>query len=181
MKSLKYFLVGMPASGKSTLGRMLAAQLGTTFIDLDKEIVKEEGLEITEIFSSKGEKYFRELERRCLAGLLNRNEGYVLATGGGAPCFFDNMEQMNNHGTTIFINVPVEDLHNKLKKKGTQKRPLLKDVQRDDLYTALQNKFLERKKYYDQSKICVDQDLGEVVNRLNQIIFAIKRLEEKSN
>ena len=171
----------MPASGKSTVGRLLARLLDTPFIDLDNEIVKEEGLEIAEIFSSKGENYFREIERKCLLKLLNNKGGFVLATGGGAPCFYDNMQQMNNFGITIFIDVAIDDLYNKLLIKGTEKRPLLKNKLQEDLFRELEGKLSKRKKYYTQSTICLKQNLGEITKRVNQIFFAIKTLKEKSD
>ena len=181
MSSKKYFLVGMPASGKSTIGRLLAGQIGIPFIDLDHEIVKKEGLEITEIFSSKGEDYFRDMERKCLLDITSQHAGFVMATGGGAPCFYNNMSFMNKHGITIFINISVKDLYKKLLLKGTQKRPLLRNLDNLDLFEELKNKFLIRKKFYEQSKICLDQNLGDITSRVNQIIFAIKMLKEESN
>ena len=181
MKSKKFFLVGMPASGKSTIGKLLAKQLGTNFIDLDDKIVEKEGISISEIFNTRGEEYFREIERDQLHNIIEQNAGFVLATGGGTPCFFDNMLQMNNLGVTIFINVPLEELYYKLAKKGIQKRPLLKDISKEDLHFELKSKFERRKFFYKQSKICLEQKFGEITNRVNQVIFAIKNLEEKSN
>lgn len=178
MKNTKYFLVGMPASGKSTLGKHVAKQLGLNFIDLDKIIVENEGIEITDIFKTKGENYFRELERKYLLKMINLNDGYILATGGGAPCFFDNMDQMNKNGITIFLNISVDELFSKLSKKGTQKRPLLKNFSHEDLYLELKNKLKDRMTFYEQSKICLDQNLNDVNSRVNQVIFAIKTLKE---
>lgn len=177
MKNKKYFLVGMPASGKSTIGTLLAKQLGFEFIDLDKVIVENEGLSITEIFQSKGEDYFRQVESKYLLDLIDRNQGFILATGGGAPCFFDNMDAMNRSGITIFLNVSVDDLFTKLSKKGVNKRPLLKNVSKDDLFEELKNKLEDRKKYYEQSQICLEQKISDVTNRVNQVIFAINTLE----
>ena len=168
----------MPASGKSTIGKLISKQLGFRFIDLDKVIVDHEGMEITDIFSSKGEAYFREVERKYLLQLINSDEGFVLATGGGAPCYFDNMEQMNRSGMTIFLDVSIDDLFEKLSRKGTKKRPLLKDFSSTDLRTELINKYEERKKFYGRSMICLEQNLGEITERINQIIFAIKSLEK---
>lgn len=168
----------MPASGKSTIGKMIGKQLGFKFIDLDKIIVDHEGIEITEIFISKGETYFREIERKYLLELINSEEGFILATGGGAPCFFDNMDLMNSNGTTIFLDVSIDDLYEKLSRKGTNKRPLLKNFSSTDLQTELINKYNERKKFYNKSMICLKQNLGEITERINQVIFAIKSLEK---
>lgn len=175
---MKYFLIGMPVSGKSTIGKIIARQFNVKFIDLDEVIVENEGVAITEIFKTRGEDYFRKLERKCLLNQINLKDDFVLATGGGVPCFFDNMALMNKNGVTIFLNVSVDDLFKKLSKKGTQKRPLLKDLSNDDLYLELENKLNDREKYYKQSKICLDQNLNDINERVNQVIFAIKSLKE---
>lgn len=168
----------MPASGKSSIGKLLASQLGFDFIDLDKVIVQREDASITEIFNEKGEDYFRMAERKYLLELVNKEGGFVLATGGGAPCFYSNMADMNKSGITIFLNVALEDLFHKLSKKGTHKRPLLKDKTKKELYEELTTKLDERLKYYEQSKIILNQRFAEITYRVNQVIFAIKSLEE---
>jgi shikimate kinase len=174
----KYFLVGMPGSGKSTIGRLLANKIELPFIDLDEVIVESEGQAISEIFKSKGEGHFRELERKCLINQVKLNGGFVLATGGGAPCFFDNMNLMNKGGTTIFINVSPEVLFNKFSKKGIKKRPLLTNLSRENLYLELRNKFEGRKKFYSQSKIRIVQEFTEISQLVNEVISAIQTLEK---
>jgi shikimate kinase len=178
MKRNNYFLVGMPASGKSTIGNLVARQLGLNFFDLDSMIVEMEGALITDIFKDHGEEYFREVEKACLMEFVQGHTNYVLATGGGAPCFFNNMELMNKNGTTIFLNVDLDDLYQKLSAKGTQKRPLLKDKSPEELYQELTSKYRHRKHFYLQSKICLDQRLSDITERANQVIFAIKTLEK---
>lgn len=178
MNEKKYFLVGMPASGKSTIGKLVAAQLGLRFFDLDHLIVEKNGMEITEIFALKGEDFFRQTEREQLKNVIENHPGFVLAAGGGTPCFFDNMDLMNKNGITIFLNVDIDDLHKKLSLKGIQKRPLLKDKSTDELYEELITKFDQRKSYYLKSKICLDQHLTDITDRVNQVIFAIKTLKE---
>lgn len=168
----------MPASGKSSIGKIISAHLGFDFFDLDKLIVEREGMTIPEIFEMKGEDYFRTVERDCLSDMLEKEHGFVLATGGGAPCFFDNMQKMNAAGVTIFLNVALEDLYNKLSKKGTKKRPLLKGKAAHELMTELETKFAQRKQFYEQAKISLNQRFSEVTDRANQVIFAIKSLEE---
>lgn len=172
------FLVGMPASGKSTVGKSLAEQLGFEFIDLDKIIINKEDMPITEIFEVKGEAYFREKEKKYLNEVIESREKFLLATGGGAPCYFDNMEKMNQAGITIFINVSVDDLFKKLSVKGTNKRPLLKGLDTDRLYFELSNKLKYRKKFYSQAIITVNQQLGDVSKRADTILKALKNLEK---
>lgn len=174
----KYFLVGMPGSGKSSIGKLIAKKLELQFIDLDEVIVEFEGQSITEIFKSKGEDYFRELERKCLTNQMKLKRGFVLATGGGAPCFYDNMNQMNRNGATIFLDVPTDILFNKLSKKGIQKRPLLTNLSREDLYLELKNKLGDRKKFYERSKISIVQKFMDIHQLVNEAVLAIKNLEK---
>lgn len=170
--------MGMPASGKSTIGKFVARQLGLGFFDLDAIIVETEGVPITQIFESHGEDYFRILEQSCLQKFISEHKNFLLATGGGTPCFFDNMELMNNNGVTIFLNVDISDLYKKLSAKGIQKRPLLKDKSEEHLFEELKSKYEQRKGFYLKSKICLDQHLSDITERVNQVIFAIKTLEE---
>lgn len=178
MKGKNYFIVGMPASGKSTIGILVARQLGLGFYDLDNIIVENEGVTIAEIFEKHGESYFRSIEQIYLKELISKHNNFLLATGGGTPCFFDNMELMNKSGITIFLNLDINDLFNKLSSKGIQKRPLLMGKSPEQLYEELTTKYEQRKRFYLQSKICLDQKLTNITERVNQVIFAIKTLEE---
>ena len=102
--SMKYFIVGYMASGKSTFGKELAKDKGLPFLDLDESVESREGRSISEIFAKEGEEYFRKREREILHEICNEADEFVLATGGGTPCFFDNMDYMNQAGTTVFLN-----------------------------------------------------------------------------
>jgi shikimate kinase len=181
MNNTNYFLIGMPSSGKSTVGKLLALQMGLIFIDLDEVIVEAEGMPITDIFMQKGEAYFRETEKKNLADQINKNSEFVMATGGGTPCFFDNMDLMKKNGVTIYLDVNPKELHNKLSKKGTHKRPLLKDVSSDKLYIELSQKLEDRRVYYEQAEICLVQNFNKIADRVNSVIDAIKELEEESD
>ncbi len=178
MKEKKYFLVGMPGSGKSTIGKLIAKKLKMQFIDLDEVIEEWDGQRISDIFSSKGEDYFRDIERQCLASQMKLQGGFVLATGGGAPCFFDSMSQMNKNGVTIYIDASAEVLFKKLSAKGIKKRPLLKKLSREGLYLELKNKHAVRKKYYEQSKICIGQKFLDIHRLVNETLLAINNLEK---
>jgi shikimate kinase len=100
---LKIVLVGMPGSGKSTFGKQLAQQLNFVFVDLDHVIEKETGKSISDIFQQEGEGKFRELESFYLEKCLDGVEGFILATGGGTPCFNDNMDLINKESVSIFF------------------------------------------------------------------------------
>ena len=99
----KIFLVGLPGSGKSTFGKSLAKALKKEFIDLDAEITTSEKKSIPEIFNKEGEEQFRIKEQQNLHLVVENSSQFLLATGGGAPCFFDNMEYMKSNGYVIFF------------------------------------------------------------------------------
>jgi shikimate kinase len=179
MEHKKIFLVGMPASGKSTIGKLLAGQLRLAFHDLDHLIAEREKKTIAEMFDQHGEPYFRELERDCLLEFLLKNTSYVLATGGGTPCFFDNMAIMNSYGTTVFLDVNIMDIHTKLASKRNQKRPLLAGKSSAELEQELLRKYEERKPFYNQSKICLSQRFGDSPGRTNEVLASIKMLEKQ--
>lgn len=143
----------MPGCGKSTFGRKVAMAMDLKFIDLDKEIIQEEHIPILEIFESKGEGHFRNIESALLKEITQNNEDFILATGGGAPCFFDNMEFMNSQGTTIYIDTPVEVLIERLSASGINKRPLIKKMDQENLFQGLSDKLRNRLPYYRMAKL----------------------------
>ncbi|MBS1505106.1 MAG: shikimate kinase [Bacteroidetes bacterium] len=166
---MKIFLVGLPGSGKTTLGRQLAKRLNISFLDLDAEIENAEQSVISEIFSRKGEDYFRKAESSRLQKLGESNLDFVLSTGGGAPCFFDNMRKMNSAGKTIFLDVPTTEIMNRLLRTDLAKRPLFAKMNREEFKDKIEFMRSQRFTFYKQakhiisgSKISVD-DLVNVV------------------
>jgi len=127
----KIFLVGLPGAGKTTLGMELANHLGTLFVDLDLEIEKHTTQSIRSIFSENGEAYFRQLEKLYLDKVIEELSTFVMATGGGTPCFFDNMEVMKSQGSTVFINTPIETIKKRLQQDTT--RPLMQNSTLEEL------------------------------------------------
>jgi len=121
--SAHIYLVGFMGSGKSHWGKRLAEHLGRPFFDLDEVIEAGEGLTVSTLFSSIGENGFRELERRYLHQMEHQPPS-IVATGGGTPCFFDNMAWMNAQGTTVYLKISMPILHQRLV-AGKGKRPLL--------------------------------------------------------
>lgn len=122
------FLIGMPGVGKSTLGILLSRRLSLPFIDSDKVISTSEGLSITEIFSRYGEVHFRKLECDFLETIAMHPKPRIIATGGGLPCFNNNMDTMNKVGLTLFLNFPLETILKNLEVEEQEKgkiRPLL--------------------------------------------------------
>lgn len=133
-------LTGMPGSGKSTVGRMLAGQLGREFLDSDAEIVRLAKKSIPEIFAQRGEAGFRELESQVIARLAQKT-GLVIATGGGAVLRSENIRRLRQNGRLYFLDRPLEDLI------PTPDRPLSRDVQ------ALNQRYQER---YPRYLACAD-------------------------
>lgn len=120
------FLIGLPGSGKSTLGRRLAAHYGRPFVDLDELLVKEAGRSIPEIFATEGEAGFRAREAAALTKLIRRPEPLVVATGGGTPCFHNNISLLRQTGFVLWLAVPVPELVRRLAAHGqAAARPLL--------------------------------------------------------
>jgi len=154
MKSpLKIVLVGMPGSGKSTFGRQIAKQLNFPFIDLDQLIEKETNKKIKDIFGLEGEGKFRELETFFLEKILEGNEGFVLSTGGGTPCFNDNMEIINQMGVSVYLDVTLDEINKRLMRDQTGKRPMFAGLDEGEITLKLKNLLLQRESFYLKSKI----------------------------
>jgi shikimate kinase len=162
------FLIGLPGSGKTTLGKQIASLLNVPFIDLDQAIVKTVGLSIDKIFSEQGEAAFRLMEKDALHALQHESAaGLVIATGGGAPCFYDNMQWMNEQGVTLFLNPPLTELANRLSAAKNTHRPMLRDLSTQDMLSFLQQKSKERFPFYEQAQIILKQ-ASPTVNDLKE-------------
>ncbi len=148
---MKIFLIGMPGSGKTTLGRKVAEHLGVDFIDLDAEIEKSEGMSIPEIFSSRGEDHFRLVESTLLRTWAARSLSFVMATGGGAPCFHKGIEVINEYGLSVFLDCPVDELLERVKRN--RERPLLLADGEEALRKKLEVMRASRLDCYRQAKI----------------------------
>ena len=148
------FFTGFMGCGKTTWSRKLAAHLGYDFIDLDQLLEEQAGMTIAEYFASYGEEAFRILESEVLKQTAYSNNT-VISTGGGLPCFFDNMNWMNAHGKTVYIKLSPKTLVDRLE-KGKAKRPLLRDKHGDELLAFITEKLAEREGYYLQADYIAD-------------------------
>lgn len=153
MNNVKIVLVGLPGSGKSTLGEELADQLGFPFYDLDDLIVQQERKSIPEIFYERGEGYFRQAETRALERQLEMDEGMILATGGGAPCFNDNMDRINQKAVSVFLDVPMHEIIQRMTANEVALRPLFQGLDAGEISAKLTDLYTARVSYYDQAKI----------------------------
>ena len=148
------YITGFMGSGKSTFGAELANILGYSFTDLDKSIEEKAGKGISEIFEKDGEDAFRQMETDTLKETA-KLEKHVIATGGGTPCFSDNMEWMNEHGKTVYIKLFDSELFTRLSEDETE-RPLLKDMSEAELRNFIYKTLRQRAYFYHQSQIVID-------------------------
>lgn len=146
----------MPSSGKSTLGRQLAKQLGYDFIDLDNRIEAVEGLSISEIFSLKGEEYFRLIESQQLRK-IQKDSKTVVATGGGAPCYHAGMEFIKSNGISIFLDIKPDKIVERMLNSKKNERPLY-DLNNSELLNTVSEKYNERIEIYKQADLVIEGD-----------------------
>jgi shikimate kinase len=162
---MKIFLIGMMGSGKSFWKQRLSAKLKIGGYDLDGIIESVEEKSIAELFEEEGEISFRKTEAKLLRW-FGEKKSFVLATGGGTPCFHQNMEWMNQQGITIWLDEPVEVLVERLLPEMAQ-RPLLKNLSTQQLQSFIQNKLIERSPFYNQAKKKLS---GSEINLKNLIV-----------
>ncbi len=146
----RIFLIGYMGAGKTTLGKAFARELGLTFIDLDWYIEERFHKTVRQLFTERGEDGFRELERRMLHE-VGEFEDVVISTGGGTPCFFDNIDYMNAMGDTVFLDVSIEVLFRRLK-VAKQQRPLLADKNDEELMAFICEALQKRLPHYTRAK-----------------------------
>lgn len=149
-------MLGMPSSGKSTLGRQLAKELNYEFIDLDKKIELAEGKKINEIFNLEGEEYFRKIETEQLKK-IDPDARLVIATGGGTPCFGSNMDFIKDNGISIFLDVKPIKLEERMKNSKKNNRPLY-NLESDLLIDTLTKTYDDRIEIYKRSDIVIEGD-----------------------
>lgn len=154
---MKIYLIGFMGSGKTHWGRQLSEKLHMPFFDLDEQIVNSENKSITEIFATDGEEYFRLKEKEVLHIITESHASFIMSCGGGAPCYFNNVEYMNKAGTTVWINASLETLFHRLVKEKEQ-RPLLKGLSDESLKSFIKKKFSDRKIYYEQAGLIIEDD-----------------------
>jgi len=153
-------LIGFMGCGKSTLGKQLALKLSMDFVDMDGEIEKQENESISQIFATKGGAYFRKLETQLLKSYQAKSN-LVISTGGGAPCFNNNMKLINSIGKSVYIKLPAEILVNRLKNEKS-KRPLIAEMTNESLLVFVQNKLEERESFYGLADVYFDNNESEL-------------------
>ncbi|MBK7182295.1 MAG: shikimate kinase [Bacteroidetes bacterium] len=162
----KIFLVGYMGSGKSTAGKKLASKLNFDFVDMDKFIEAEYGMSIEEIFSKKGQSEFRAMEHNALKKLLTVSKNTVISCGGGTPCYYNNMELMNNNGITIYLKMSADSLANRLI-NAKDHRPLIDGKTHDELKKYITEHLEKREDFYHKAQFTVkgkDLNLDELAS-----------------
>ena len=165
---MKIFLIGLPGSGKTTLGKKVATYLQLPFFDLDEAIERLAGKRVLEIFTQEGEAAFRRMESDMLQKLIKEHGDFVLATGGGAPCFHDGIGIMNQAGITVFLDVPVYELEKRLQAEQKQSRPLLSGVK--SLAETLNALREARVLIYEKARIVIHEDNPDVMTIITRLV-----------
>jgi shikimate kinase len=171
------FLIGYMGAGKTTVGKRLAAQLGRPFVDMDLFIENRYRKRVSELFAEKGEEFFRKIEHAVLQE-VSQFENTVIATGGGSPCFFDNMERMNRTGVTIYLQVSAATLTQRLG-LARQRRPLVKGKGAEKLERFVTEHLAQREEWYRQASFqcsmeqiypaAVSETIEHIIQLINEI------------
>ena len=170
----RIFLIGYMGSGKTTIGKSLSKAMGLQFVDVDLFIENRHRKTVGQLFAEKGETTFREIERRSLEEIAGF-EDIIISTGGGAPCFFDNMELMNSLGTTVYLKVSETELANRLI-LVKQNRPLIKDKNREELKIFISESLQKRESFYNQAKLVFDTEQLLDENDVDNIVVNLVKI-----
>ena len=165
---MKIFLVGFMGSGKTNIGRLLAEPIGYNFVDTDSYIEMKNGMTVSEIFAQHGEAAFRNMERDVLLE-MQKHDFVVVATGGGLPCFKDNMDMMLADGRVVYLKTFPQSLVSRLMRSPTE-RPLIKGKTERELTQYVSEKLAIREKYYHRAHFIVQTEtlsLDKLLQLLN--------------
>ena len=161
------FLIGYMGSGKTVVGKLLSKSINYNFYDLDKFIELNEKKSISEIFRLKNEIYFREIESKYLNELISVKEKKIISTGGGTPCYSNNIDLINNNSVSIYLKASVDTLVKRLNDAKIN-RPLISHLKdKSELKDFISKHLFERNYFYEKAKIKIKTDdlkLGEIIN-----------------
>lgn len=153
---MRIYLIGMPGSGKSYWAQQIAEEFLIPAFDLDDIIAQMSGMSIADIFQKEGEKGFRRIERELLLK-TKTGDNFVMATGGGTPCYFENINDMLKMGLVVHLSSPVDVLADRIIKEGLEKRPLFKTCHtREQLMEQLIAMQKERAPFYKKAPVQID-------------------------
>ena len=165
---MKIFITGYMGAGKSSAGRRIARRLGFEFIDMDDEFESMQGVSVSEYLLKKGEELFREKERDLLKEISLRNGDFVISTGGGTPCFYENMDLINRSGISVYLEMHPKSLAVRLEEaKG--ERPLLNKLKGDRLIQKIRDHLEGRKPFYEKAHITVKGENLDMAGLIEKI------------
>lgn len=168
----RIILIGYMGAGKTTVGKQLAEELGLMFYDLDWYITSRMRRTVAQIFEESGEEGFRKIEHNMLHEVAEF-EDIVLSCGGGTPCFFDNMDYLNQQGETIYLKAAPEVLYAHLK-MGKSVRPLLLNKTPDEVKTFVAEQLAVREPYYSKAKHVLDVNVLDTYDKIKTSVKNIK-------
>lgn len=172
MKSI--IIIGYMGAGKTTVGKALAKELGVMFYDLDWYIESRMRKTVKQIFDEIGEEGFRKIERNMLHEVAEF-ENVVVSCGGGTPCFFDNMDYMNQLGETIYLKASPETLHTHLK-MGKGVRPLLLNKTLEEVEIFIREQLKLREPFYNKAKHIIDINVMDDFDKINGMVQQIRKM-----
>ena len=168
---MKIFLIGFMGCGKTYWGKLLSEKLNVPFFDLDEKIVEHEGRSIPEIFGKEGEEYFRLLEKDVLHLLTESHETFVMATGGGTPCFYNNIDYLKKQGIVVWINCSTDCIYQRLSEDRDQ-RPLIRHIPATELKSYIVKKYSGRKIFYQQANVILSEETISLQRLVDEIFHA---------
>ena len=170
----RIIIIGYMGSGKTTVGKALAKELGIPFYDLDWYIETRMRKSVKQIFDERGEEGFRKIEYNMLHEVAEF-ENVIISCGGGTPCFFDNMEYLNQQGDTIYLKATPEVLHKHLQ-MGKGVRPLLLNKTQDEIRQYIWEQLAEREQFYTKAKNILDVNLMDNFEKIAITVAEIRKI-----
>lgn len=155
-------------SGKTHWGKILSRQINLPYFDLDEVIVASEKKSVQQIFHDNGEEYFRIKEQEVLEALTEDHSDVIISTGGGTPCFFNNIDFMRQQGKVVWLNTAIDILVERLLKQK-HSRPLIKNISDAELKSFIVKKLQDRKMYYEQAHIMLHEESISIESLLKSI------------
>lgn len=173
---IRIIIIGYMGAGKTTVGKALSKDLGIPFYDLDWYIETRMHKTIKQIFDERGEEGFRKIEHNMLHEVAEF-ENVILSCGGGTPCFYDNMDYMNQQGETVYLKATPEVLYGHLK-IGKSVRPLLLNKTPDEVQQFIREQLEYREPFYSKAKKTLDVNL---LDNFEKIQISVEKLRELLN
>ncbi|MBO4851959.1 MAG: shikimate kinase [Prevotella sp.] len=171
---VRIIIIGYMGAGKTTVGKALSRELGIPFYDLDWYIESRMRKTVPQIFAQKGEEGFRQIEHNMLHEVAEF-EDVIISCGGGTPCFFDNMEYLNQQGETIYLKATPEVLHKHLR-MGKTIRPLLRDKTPEQMLDFIKEQLLLREPFYSKARHTLDVNLLDSYEKINISVARIRKM-----